>query len=60
VEPLIRQATQALDVVSVTVENHQRPGNRIGQPLRVERLIELEVAPADLLDGNLKTSTKRR
>jgi ribonuclease HII len=60
VEPLIRQAALALEVVAVTVEIINDRGIGWANRFAFERLIELVVAPTYLLDGNLRIATKRR
>jgi ribonuclease HII len=60
VEPLIRQAALAVEVVSVTVDIINDRGIGWANRYAFERLIELVIAPAYLLDGNLRINTQRR
>jgi ribonuclease HII len=60
VEPVIRQAALAVEVVSVTVDVINDRGIGWANRFAFERLIELVVAPAYLLDGNLRINTQRR
>ena len=60
VEPLIRKAALAVEVVSVTVEVINDRGIGWANRFAFERLLDLVVAPAYLLDGNLRINTERR
>jgi ribonuclease HII len=59
VEPLIRRAALAVEVVSVTVDLINDRGIGWANRYAFERLLELIVAPAYLLDGNLRINTDR-
>ncbi len=60
IEPLIREAAQALEVFSVSAQLIDRHGIGWANRTAFERLLELVSAPLCLVDGNLRLNSPAR
>jgi len=60
VEPLIREAAQAVEVFSVSSQLIDRHGIGWANRAAFERLLELVSAPLYLIDGNLRLNSRSR